>query len=141
MNTRLRLLLMLVTCAALFAGTWYFFGRERRQHAEAPPEPKQKTTQELLVGTWKMVEQDPPASSEYTYTIEFSPNGKVSLQESHINLGVVITTTGPYVLKGDVLELELRALKRQLQIESLRDDVLIVVSHEGGRTRSTWSRK
>jgi hypothetical protein len=143
-KTRLRLLLMFVTFAGLFAGTWHFFVRERPQQVPAPPP---KTTQELLVGTWRIVEQQPPLSPEYTAKLELAPDGKVVLHMIHTQLGPNVPTTGVYRLKGNVLEIDFAESPygpprgREFRMESLTNETLIVVALGDDPMRTVLARE
>jgi hypothetical protein len=76
MKTRWRLLLMFVTCAGLFAGTWYGLKRaERAGNQQPPPEPK--TTQELLIGRWSSSHESRNPAGEIHDLTEFTADGKV----------------------------------------------------------------
>ena len=141
MKTLLRLLAMLVTCAGLFALSWHLFNRERK------PPPPPKTTQELLVGTWEIIEHDPPLPPGYSATIEFTRDGK-----EIIRLVVpgpkpnIVVVEGVYRLEGkalqcDTLESENNCFATsKARIEMLTDDTLILVWPEGQMKRAVHKR-
>jgi hypothetical protein len=101
MKTLLRLLAMAVTFAGLFVGTWTFLGRAEREGGPGPPPPPK--AEELLIGTWELVEQDPPLGNEVKGTVEYARDGTITLRVTHPRDGTIPTSTGRYQLKGDTL--------------------------------------
>jgi hypothetical protein len=146
MNTRVRLLAMFATGVALFTLTWYFFGHERPQQA-IEQQPQQKTRQELLIGTWRTVERQPPSPSETTHTIEFSPNGKLIWRETSVHRAPLRPKAGVYRLKGDTIEIDLEEGEYdppclvEFKIESLTENRLVTVAHGEITVRAIWVRQ
>ena len=145
MKTRLRLLLMFVTCAVLFAGTWYFAGPRNR--FENPPGPVQaKTTAELLIGTWEIIEQDPPIMHGFKATVEFTTDGKRIVRTRHAQHGVLPPHTGTYQLSGDTIRLEIPEdaentyQKWDAKLEMLTEDRLVLIHSEGRTRRVVYQR-
>jgi uncharacterized protein (TIGR03066 family) len=79
MKTGLRLIGIAVTSAALFALSWFLVVREQPQQ-QANDRGKRKTTAELLIGTWEIVEQDPPMPPHVKATVEFTKDGRQILR-------------------------------------------------------------
>lgn len=131
MKTWLRLIGMAGTFAALFALSWLIFVRERPQPV---PAPLPKTTAELLIGRWEVVEQDPPPATLAKVDTEFTRDGKEITWVSTSDGRAHPPITGVYQLSGDTIRCDLPEdveLKRPHQtsiskIQLVTRDTLIV---------------
>jgi uncharacterized protein (TIGR03066 family) len=103
MKTRLRLLLMLITCGGLFALSWFLFVHKPAPEQPDEPPPKEKTTAELLVGTWELVRVDSEiVSPQSTIVAKFSRDGRFTFQAT--GEGVPHQPrTGTYELDGHTI--------------------------------------
>ena len=140
------LLLIAATSAALFAGTWYFFGRERPGQPPSPPQTP-KTTAELLVGIWEVVESDPPLDHEILKaTEEFRPDGTHIVRATLSKAGPIPPLTGAYQVNGATLRCDYpESGERPYQtwiatIEVITDDTLVVVVDGETKTRGVYKR-
>jgi hypothetical protein len=135
-KTLLRLLGIGLTFAALFTLSWYLFVREGpRPPAEKKevPTAKPKMLEELLIGTWEIVEQDPPLPAHLTATTELTKDGKDILR--------VIGRKGPhppylgvYEVKGDTVRFDHPATEDTpfttwiAKVEIVTEDRLVLTS-------------
>lgn len=117
-----------------------------------PPRPagekvKQKSTAELLVGSWTMVQRNPPFNRPVGITIVFTREGRYSFRFSKPGTGVAIRK-GKYALVGKTLRLTddpdakvPAPTPRILDIESITEEKLnIVGGPPTARERSVWKR-
>src|SRR5262245_56404390 len=87
------LLASLATICALTAG------------AHSAPAPKDKTTGEKLLGTWKLVRSGQPIPEGTTYFVEFTKDGKMSLRIQSTRKEVEETVLkGTYKLDSDEID-------------------------------------
>lgn len=91
------------------------------------PKPDPKDTPERLAGVWKLTKSDavPEAKREYTFTIEFTKEGKLTGTYDYGN-GVTQTLEGKFKAHGDKIEYTLGDHGETLTIEKLTDNDLIV---------------
>lgn len=131
MNTRLRLLAMALTCAGLFSLSWFLFVRERPQQAELPP--KAKTTGELLIGTWDIVEQDPPQLSKANARTMFTKDGKAILRVTEVAHETSPELSGTYQLEGETIRFDYPESADHphtvwmAKIETITEDTLVLI--------------
>ena len=103
----------LVACAVLVAGlaagVWQTFGRPQPPEPSPPTPPPQRTTAELLVGTWRFVKVSdavgPRSYSEATF--EYTRDGRVVIRLWYHTIGPAEPQTGTYRLDGDVLHVDI----------------------------------
>ena len=131
MKSRWWLLLIATTGAALFAGTWYFFGRERPQ-PDLKPQAKQKAAQELLVGVWHATPRT-RNGVEIQETLEFTPDGKMIIQCATSIEGTLPPIVGVYEWRGDHIWFHIREGRNNPEqtytavIESITETRLVLI--------------
>jgi hypothetical protein len=153
MKTGLRLLAMAITCAALFAIAWFFFVREHKPQFPEPPKPK--TTQELLVGIWILVEgPDGVQTGEGEVSQEFTADGRRIVRVRFPELPQLPPEetrkelVGTYTLDGVTVKCSRPALANEpartweFQIESVTEDELRTVAGTGTQQqREIWRKR
>lgn len=118
--------------------------------AAPPPRPagekaKEKTTADLLVGSWTLVQHNPPFNRPVTATAVFTKEGRFIFR---IRTPEVGTNKGKYEVIGKTIRLssdpseELPAGKiRTIEIDSISDQELKTVGGPAtNRERSVWKR-
>jgi hypothetical protein len=142
---RVRLLLLVVALAGVSTTTWYLV---RNKPPQTPP--RIKTKAELLIGVWKIVEQeDPPLPQNLTALTEFTEDGKTVLRLTESRRGPLPTVAGRYQLKGDIIRFDSESSENpggalqtwNAKIESITDDTLVLIGVEGKPRRLVAERE
>ena len=95
----------------------------------AAPVPKQRlSTTEQLVGTWKLTKSDTDNAGGYTFTVEFSKDGKMKAQ--YMFNDSTQTIEGTFKADGNKIEYTLGDRGETLTIEKITEDELIVIDPE-----------
>jgi uncharacterized protein (TIGR03066 family) len=96
----------------------------------AAPVPKAKqSTTEQLVGVWKLVKTDAEMNGDYTFTIEFTKDGKL-LANYDFGNGTTQMMEGTFKAEDDKIVYTLDKRGETLTIEKLSDDELVVIDPE-----------
>ena len=111
-----------ILVAGLAAGVWQAFGRPHPPEPPTPAPPPQRTTAELLVGTWRWVRLSdlvgPPSFSEMTF--EYTRDGRVIIRIWYHAAGESEPQTGTYRLDGDVLHMDITHPPKKVRSSSTR---------------------
>jgi hypothetical protein len=134
---------MLLTFAGLFTLSWYLFVHERKPQIPEPPKPK--TTEELLIGTWRLVNHNGTVLPEdYIITVEFTSDGKLIIRKSYPNLRVPSEeTTGTYALSGMTLTLSTpdSGVTEDIRIEAISEEEMQTIGVVGDQHERNIYRK
>jgi hypothetical protein len=136
---------MFVTCAVLFAGTWYFAGNRNRPDNPAPLATP-KTTAELLIGTWECVEHDPPIAPDLKATAEYTTEGITTIRATHVQQGSIPPRRGIYQLTGETIRFDYPESADSshqtwiAKIETITEDVLVLTSSSERTKRVVYKR-
>jgi uncharacterized protein (TIGR03066 family) len=96
---------------------------------QAAPVPKERlTTAEQLVGIWKLTKSDSENAGGYTFTVEFSKDGKMKAQ--YVFNDSTQTIEGKFKAEGNKIEYTLGDRGETLTIEKITDGELIVIDPE-----------
>jgi len=96
---------------------------------QAAPVPKPRlTTAEQLVGTWKLTKSDSENAGGYTFTVEFSKDGKMKAQ--YMFNDSTQTVEGTFKAEGNKIEYTLGERGETLTIEKITEDELVVIDPE-----------
>lgn len=93
------------------------------------PKPIKENTTERLIGVWKLVKSDAEMNGDYTFTIEFTKDGKL-LANYDFGNGVTQTQEGTFKADSDKIEYTLAKRGETLTIQKLTDDDLAVIDPE-----------
>ena len=98
--------------------------------ALAAPVPKEvkRNTAEQLVGLWKLTKSDDDKGVEYTFTIEFTKDGKMKARYEFNDS--TQTVDGTFKAEGDKIEYPLGDRGETLTIQKLTDGDLVVIDPE-----------
>jgi uncharacterized protein (TIGR03066 family) len=110
-----------LACLSLF---WVITG-----WSVAAPVPKQRlTTAEQLIGTWKLTKSDTENAGGYTFTVEFSKDGK--MKAHYMFNDSTQTIEGTFKADGNKIEYTLGDRGETLTVEKLTEEELIVIDPE-----------
>lgn len=146
-----RILALPAILISMFAVAGCFGPSEPEQ---APPPRAKRTTAELLVGTWEMIESDPSVSADGSSTIECTADGRWSSRTIAEAGDEPQLASGTYVLEGDIIRMTLLSANKlrgndrlgkswERLIESISETERVSLgppSSEGKRTRAVYRR-
>ena len=133
--------------AAAILALWFGAVRDRLRHSEEEtpqPEPRAKSTAELLVGKWKQVRNTLRGLPEgYRSTMEFTTDRRVVLWFDNPLEDSAREETGVYRLEGNTLWLHLdppanEPRVRTLAIETVTENRVVTVGWVSGNERQVF---
>jgi len=113
--------ILILAIASAFAGSLI---------AAPIPKPAKKNTAEQLIGVWKLTKSDADPKVEYSFTIEFTKDGKLLARYDFGDQNITQTLEGTYKADGDKIEYTLGTRGETLTIDKLTDDDLAVTDPE-----------
>jgi uncharacterized protein (TIGR03066 family) len=103
-------------------------------NAAPVPKEKEKTTEEKLLGKWKLVKTDTVLPDEFEFVIEYKPKGAMSFIRTPKE-GKVSVSEGKYKVDGEKIEWTVKEggedRGETSKIKKLTDDRLILEDPEG----------
>ena len=93
------------------------------------PKPLKENPTEKLVGVWKLVKTDAEMQGDYTFTIEFTKEGKLLASYDYGN-GITQIQEGTFKAEDDKIAYTLEKRGETLTIQKLTGDELTVVDPE-----------